>query len=504
MLLDARDIGENARLDAGICIVGAGPAGITLARELAGHTSSVLLLESGGLESEASAQSLNDGSVVGDAYAGLRSTRHRAVGGSVRIWNTPVRREPGAKYAPLDETDFMARPDAPLSGWPFERTGLLSFYERAQRLCGLGPFQYEATGGHDTKRGPEISGENLIPRVYQFGQSHAFTGPNLGILRSADNVRLCHHATVIALRTNGGRRVTRLHVVDPSGRPFSVEARCVVLAAGAIENARLLLASPDASWIGNDRMGCCFMEHPRDYSLTLVPRNRNIADDFGFFDTHVRADGAMVAGRIALTSAAIRERILPNASVTLLPRLQARPARDAMMRVLDALRIRGRSCSTEGYGWSDTPDAGSRYDAFRLILNVEQWPHPENRIVLGTDRDRFGVPRVVLHWRWRNSDEAALERVRSLLVHEIENAGLGTIRRTLDTRVDPDAHHHAGTTRMHMDPRRGVVDEDCRVHGVDNLFIAGASVFPTAGFANPTLTIVALALRLAGLLATVV
>jgi choline dehydrogenase-like flavoprotein len=495
MLVDARHLDDGARLDADLCIVGAGPAGLTIARELAGNRIGVLILESGGLDSEVSAQELNEGSTTGDPYAGLRSTRHRAVGGTARTWNTPVRGQPGAKYVPLDESDFAARRETPLSGWPFDFRSLVPFYERAQRICALGPFEYDGKGDRETGRSPEFPGGNLVARIYRFG-----TASNLGIVPQADNVRLCHHATAIALRMNG-RRVEGLDFADPDGRRFHVRTRSLVLAGGAIENARLLLCAPDSPWADNEWVGLCFMEHPRDYSMTLLPRSDDLATDFGFFDTHTR-DSTIVAGRIAIATSAILGNDLPNASVTLLPRLRATPAEGAFARVRDALRIRGRSRATEGYGWSDATDPGAIYDAFRLILNVEQRPHPENRIVLGPGRDRFGLPRVVLHWRWREADEAGLERLRTLVLRDLEAAGLGSIDRNTASPIDPNAHHHAGTTRMHADPRSGVVDADGRVHGTDNLFVSGASVFPTAGFANPTLTIVALAIRLADRLAS--
>jgi len=143
------------------------------------------------------------------------------------------------------------------------------------------------------------------------------------------------------------------------------------------------------------------------------------------------------------------------------------------------------------------PNPSEVFDAFQLLVNVEQLPNPENRVVLATTRDPLGVPMVEVHWRWREEEQAHLERLRATLARGIEEAGLGRVRIRSGLRPDPNAHHHAGTTRMHSDPRKGAVDTDGRVHGTDNLYATGASVFPTAGFANPTLTIVALALRLA-------
>jgi choline dehydrogenase-like flavoprotein len=154
-----------------------------------------------------------------------------------------------------------------------------------------------------------------------------------------------------------------------------------------------------------------------------------------------------------------------------------------------------------GYGWSRYADLPSAFDGFRLLINLEQRPHPDNRVVLGQGTDALGVPVAHLHWRWRNEEQRELERVRSLVTGAIEAAGLGRVRLAGATTPDPNSHHHAGTTRMSEDPRDGVVDSTGRVHQLENLFVTGASVFPTAGFANPTLTIVALADRLAGHLA---
>jgi choline dehydrogenase-like flavoprotein len=143
------------------------------------------------------------------------------------------------------------------------------------------------------------------------------------------------------------------------------------------------------------------------------------------------------------------------------------------------------------------PDPSRYFDAFRLLMNLEQQPDPENRITLSAERDALGVPRARLHWSWGAHAQTTLDTVRSIVISELESAALGKVELIGSRTPDPNAHHHAGTTRMARDPHFGVVDSDSLVHGVDNLYVAGASVFPTAGYANPTLTIVALATRLA-------
>jgi choline dehydrogenase-like flavoprotein len=147
--------------------------------------------------------------------------------------------------------------------------------------------------------------------------------------------------------------------------------------------------------------------------------------------------------------------------------------------------------------WSLLTDKPRRFETFELLLNLEQAPDPDNRVTLGPGRDALGLPRSHVIWRWREDDQRSLDQARRILARDLERSGVGRIVPIAGTTLDPNAHHHLGGTRMHRDPRQGVVDENCRVHATANLFVAGSSVFPTGGFANPTLTIVALALRLA-------
>jgi choline dehydrogenase-like flavoprotein len=480
---DALLMPDGSRLDADVCIVGAGPAGLALGRELAGLDASVIILESGGLASDREAQELNEGDTLGDPYDGLRATRHRQVGGSTTLWNTPVGNGFGAKYVPLDEWDFEE--------WPFDRSHVLPFYERAQTLCGLGKFAYDGDDWADESRPLlHLPLDLLATRIYQLGRESAFSQGCMDSLR-ARNIRLCHHATVVGLATNA-RRVTAVRVSTPRGHRIDITPKLVVLACGAIENARLLLVSGGGgrSAPGNagEWVGRGFMEHPRDYSLKLIPQSRDLFGRAAFYDVHGARGGTIVGGRIGLQEHALRTNHVPNASVTLLPRLRKPPA---LVR-----RLTGRG-PDGGYGWSRVRHPTLVFDGFRLVVNMEQRPHAENRVVLARENDALGVPKAELHWRWSDEEQAGLERLRACLSSWLGAAGVGRLVVAPGVRPDPNAHHHAGTTRMHDSARHGVVDSDARVHGMENLYIAGASVFPTAGFANPVLTIVALALRLA-------
>jgi choline dehydrogenase-like flavoprotein len=495
MQLDVSRLPDGESLEADICIVGAGPAGLAVAREFIGLDISVLLLESGGPEREEWPQTLNQGTVIGDDYAGLRPTRHRQIGGTTCIWNTPTTGAHGAKYVPLDPWDLDSPQRGDGGGWPITRASLEPFYRRAQEAAELGPFAYDAEDWADPRHPVlRLEGGALASRIYQFGSGARFGTAYPQLIQASTNVRLGYHATLLRLVTGGNGRVIRAETGSRSGSRHTVRAGTFVLAAGAVENARLLLVSG----VGNDMVGRCFMEHPRDQALFLLPRSPEVFERLTFYDTHPGADGTTICGRLALTERSVRDLDLPNASATLLPRARRRSRRPGLgVRVADRLRGLVTPRLREGHGWSRVADPGRAFEGFRVLLNLEQRPRPENRVVVGGGVDALGVPRAVLHWRWPAEEHARLTRLRKLVATSLEEAGLGEVHVDEARAPDPNAHHHSGTTRMADDPGSGAVDRDGRVHGTDNLYVTGASCFPTAGYANPTLTILALALRLA-------
>ena len=241
------------------------------------------------------------------------------------------------------------------------------------------------------------------------------------------------------------------------------------------------------------------MEHPVDRSLTLVSRAEALRSGPGFYGPHVTALGSDVLGRIGLDPELLQESKLPNASLRfvlegrpqVLDSAALRPAARWAVPFPAARRLVGRA--VKGLARLPRSIVGARYG---LVIDLEQAPNPDNRVRLSDRSDRFGRPRPVLHWRWREQDQVKREAIVATFARKLDRAQVGRIERRGDPTLDPNAHHHAGTTRMHPDPKEGVVDEHLGVHGFDNLFVAGSSVFPTAGFANPTLTAIALALRL--------
>jgi choline dehydrogenase-like flavoprotein len=279
--------------------------------------------------------------------------------------------------------------------------------------------------------------------------------------------------------------VSAVKVACLTGTSFRVAARAFVLATGGIENARLLLLAdrvqPAGLGNGHDLVGRYFMEHIfLDAAAEIRAPAGAISD---FYSSGHRVDGTRVRGILGLDpELRRRERLTNYCGVIVEPR--------------PSLLTRLRNAIANGRA---TPATRT----YQVKNAMEQAPNSESRVTLGGDRDRLGCRRTVLRWRLSDIDKLTAHRAHAILGEDIARSGLGRMTSAMGDEADPwpdtvrGARHHIGTTRMHADPRRGVVDADCRVHGIANLYVAGSSVFPTSGAANPTFTIVALALRLA-------
>jgi choline dehydrogenase-like flavoprotein len=380
--------------------------------------------------------------------------------------------------------------------WAIGWDELRPYYEEAQELCGLGPFEYGAAHWSTATHTPfELDGTGLTSGVYQFGYADHVTRALADAARASEPISVAPSTTVVDLvMDQPARRVGAVRASDSSGRIIEIRPRVVILACGAVENARLLLLAGLGGRDG-ELLGRCFMEHARDFSLALVPHSKELFARAAFYDLHTSRDGALVGGYLGLADDELNAFALPNAAMTLIPRSRSRARRLGARMPHPISRVIGVA-SGDRYGWSEVTSPAKAFDRFDIVLNVEQRPRPQNRIELGTRTDRFGNALPHLSLRWTEEEQQDLERLRAVLRDRLRAANLGDLKATVGVRPDLSAHHHAGTTRMSLDPQDGVVDSDGRVFGIDNLYVAGASVFPTAGFANPTLTIVALARRL--------
>jgi choline dehydrogenase-like flavoprotein len=543
MLIDAKLLSANEVIETEVCIVGTGPVGLSLAHEFAGQGFRVCLLESGNLEKpDADLVALAEVETEGDFVQVKPDVRNRMFGGNSSFWaiNLPSG-VTGPRHRPLDEVDFEQRDWIPYSGWPFDRSHLIPYYERAQRTFGMGPFAYEGSDWQDSEH-PVLpfDGSRITTRMFQFSPGKQFFEHYRQQVQQAEDITTYFNATVVELETNDlVTEVERVRVKGLDGKQFWVKARYTILAVGGVESAQLLLLSNQVQQAGlgnqHDLVGRFFMDHPLVYGGVFIPTNRQIFNRTGLYDLRY-VNGACIMGFLGLTDAAMRRERLPNISFNLFPRPKRflpSPAVDSLKQLASlrsfkqgtALRDAGTALmgandifdmiydkitrppqplwsNFSTGGWSHLqPQREKVYHMFEVLHQTEQLPNPNNRVRLSDNLDKLGRRRVRMETQWRQADIEGVMRAQQVLAEEIARTGLGRYEIARPGGLPAlDTHgtaHHMGTTRMHIDPKQGVVDPNCKVHSVSNLFIASSAVFPTGGYANPTITAVALAIRIA-------
>jgi choline dehydrogenase-like flavoprotein len=510
MLADFRQLDSKA-IEADLCIIGAGAAGITLARALIGTGIRICLLESGGLDYEPDVQALYEGEDAGFRQSfGVDHSRLRYFGGATNHWV--------GRCAPLSELDFRARPWLPHSGWPIGRQDLDPYYRRAQTVLEVGTYRYMLTDFADRyRRVPDLDAGKLVARVVQLSPPTRFGQKYRSDLEGAANVAAYLHANVTELETasDGSHvRAARLRTLD--GKTGVARARVFVLATGGIENARLLLLSnrtePKGLGNRNDLVGRFYMDHLRveRTAVAYVESERP-------FDTLVGdfiSDGVRFETELCPSEGSQRRDETLNWTAELHWMPEAGEWAAALRDVRDALRAGKWPDDFGRKMWTVLSDLDSAakgtyrrlFEAkpLAVLARCETAPDPESRITLTQERDALGQNKVRRVLRVAHREKETLRKAMRLLGEELGRLNLGRVKLAdwlAGSGGDWPADlwggvHHVGTTRMASDPGRGVVDANCRVHGVANLYVAGSSVFPTAGSSHPTLTIVALALRL--------
>jgi len=507
MHIDARKLPANSTIEGDICIVGTGPAGLSMAMEWMNTPYKVILLESGGFEYDDKVQDMLSGENTGQRYFPLRSTRLAQFGGTSGHW--------AGMCSTFDEIDFEKRPWVPDSEWPITRKELDPYYERAHQPLKLGPYKYDLP--YWQTQAPNLTpfplDEKVIwNKIWQLSNVSGWKGGFMpaykDVIVNASNVHLYTYATVTNITANEPvNLIQELVIKNHSGSTHTVRAKHFVLATGAIQNARILLAANEQAkkGLGNDHdlVGRYFMEH-LEVDTAEMWLLKPFPTDLNNFNQKL-----MFWNELALRKEVQREEEILNGTCGLTPTIYARN----MEPRIDSWQNEDPRKSAESLfkSWDAAGEKakalnqGAITRAFTFQTRMEQSPNPNSRVTLSDQKDALGVPLANLNWALTSLDKRSLRRINQIIAQEVGKAGIARIK-LFDFLVDENddsfpkstnaGWHHMGTTRMGTSPKNGVVDIHCQVHGINNLHVAGSGCYVTAGAPNPTLTLVAFALRL--------
>jgi len=555
VILDAKDLGETVLAPADVVVIGAGPAGIVVALEMARSGSDVLLIESGRPSYSERIQQLSDAAQYDhDLHAPLSIALRRQVGGTSTIW--------GGRCVPYDPIDFDSRDYMESTEWPIAYEDLLPFYERACLWTSVGRPVF------DTAQAPQLSrpivpgfidGDVRNTTLERWSLPTNFGREYRDLLRGSKKIRLVTGLTCTEIVCAPGEaRVDHLECRSLDGTVAQVRGRRYVLAAGGLEGTRLLLAStgPNGGALGNhsDHLGRWYMSHIEgvisNVHFTTPPRQT-------LFGIERDVDGVYVRRRLSFSREFQHERRLPNIVAWLANREPADPKHQSGVLsfvylmlssplgkfvATDAQRrsLRGEKVPGSPYGEAEQgpvvahlkniirqPIATVRFifsfgigrflsrrstpgffiysprNVYPLQYHGEHRPHRDSRVTLADDRDELGVPKLRIDIRFSDEDVNGVIAAHECWDEYLRRTGCGEIEYLHDDLGEAilsragGGFHQIGTTRMATNPDDGVVDANLTVHGVDNLSVVSSSTFVTSGQANSTLLIVMLAIRLA-------
>ncbi len=572
MLIEALDtFPPGSTFNADIIIIGGGKAGLTFAREFFDSSTNVLILESG-LEVESVAHmDLNRiesvEQPVGAEATAFRETFHRN-----NMATYDAERQPygirtrmlggcpywGGKSGTFDEIDFATRDWIPFSGWPISRASLRPYVERAGEVLNLGPHEYGeelwTLIGPKIRR-PPLDKAKLRSFFWQFARSRLRHTQIMNLADEfkcgkADNIRTLTNATVVNIEVGGAdAEFRRVEISTLEGARSYAEGRLCVLAAGGIENARLLLISNRqyAAGLGNqnDVVGRYLMDHPGTRIGFFKKEDLKAASYLGFYTIAHQRGWVMYMHGLTLSPELQAKEKLLNAAVYVLPEVAPDDPIEAIKRLarrkssnyisdiwamVKSLGLLAKGVGLKIFYSKYFPDflqkiivnllmavapsfvvrefqskgVPHKLDCMAIHVMGEQEPNPDSRIILSDQKDVLGLPKAKAIWKISERDRRTILRIGKLLREELPKAGMPTpvmANWILEDRPQDapliDMAHMIGTTRMSEDPKHGVVNSQCQVHGIKGLFIAGASVFPTSSHVNPTLMLLALTIRTA-------
>jgi choline dehydrogenase-like flavoprotein len=522
MFIDFTDANCAIPAETDLCIVGAGVMGLAITSHLLNHSRRrILLVEEGELEDRETSAAVAAETNSGDLPSAVAGSRARGFGGSSRRW--------GGQALPFSPLDLADRPFLPeLGAWPISWDELNRFYPAVDRFLGLGPLPFNA----DLWRRPQVTApfgadQDLELTISKYSPHAYLASVHQPTIADSSQVVCLLNAKVASLELEQEGQLRGLRIRSRGGRELTIQARQVVLCAGGIENARILLSSPqgEGGTAGNraDLVGRYYQDHVGFFAAQLQPLDWKAFRHL--FASFIPGKQKYVP-KLQLSQALQRRDGLLNVTGNLDVQEDGNSPRNSARRIYNSLRRNqqpdGGRRSTFQDGWRlvrATPQALDlltahllerrialpRCGRFYLMANAESEPLHGSRITLGPERDAFGLRRPQVHWLVSDLTRAALCTYAQALKGSLESAGIATVKIS-PYLLDPAAnwkerayslYHHMGATRMAASANAGVVDSYGRVHGVENLYIAGTSILPTGSASNPSYTALALALRTA-------
>lgn len=504
-MIEDLDVLGAPTLESDVCIVGAGATGLTLARELAGTSLSVVVLEAGGERRQPGSDALNVADSTGPLPIDAASARARVFGGTSTLWAGQCLR--------LEPEDFERHDWVPSSGWPFPMSELEPFYTRAERLLGIDAVYDERVWRPFRIAPPPLDPDRLVARSTVYPRRVDLGSVLRGPLSAATNVRVLLHANAVRVKRDRDAG-SSVRALSSDGRVLDVRSRAVALCCGGIENARLLLLSDLGS--GDDLVGRFFQEHPNGFVGEVVDADHKRLQDM-FAMLYRR--GRRFLPRLVLSAANKAEGEFLGCAAVLVFEHPPGSAAESAKGLLRAARARRRPLDVErrlralGAGAPGlTALLYRRYvlgrspasppSRIRLQAFCEQRPDPTSRVTLGGRRDALGTRIADVRWSLTDDEVRTMQAMAETVGVELERLGLGRVHAApwlLEGGRPPvqESYHHMGTTRMAAEPQNGVVDPHGRLHDGEGIYCTGPSCFPTSGYANPTLTGIALSIRLA-------
>lgn len=519
MIIDANELPKNHKIEADVCLIGGGVAGIVLANELIGKVGKVVVLEAGTQVYDTQVQEHYSANSISPGFPNTLYSRMRMLGGSSNHWENNT--------SPLSPIDFEKREWVKHSGWPISYDDLEPYYSKAQFYCGVEPDGYslaywQAQFGeeHPLKESDVLTSamaKASLPPV-RFFSDH---GKALESSASAEVYVHANFKNVEQVADSGNIESVRFVCGDNNN--VLVNAKLFVFCMGGIENARMLLHINrnygNRFGNSNDVVGRYFMDHPVIRGAILYPKER---EAFSFYRAR-HLETRLAIAFLSLTEKAQKLQKINNIRMPLIPANEYTLSDGiASYHVLTQAAKSGDWPDHFGKHLSNVVfdvdmvleatyrkafqeklfESSEEFAGFSIPAMVEQTPSPTNRVKLSDKMDSFGIPKIDVEWKVSEEDKQQAWKALELAAIELGALGLGKIRLLSEyaDRVWGDqlgfGHHHMGTTRMSTSEADGVVDSNSAVFGAPNLYIAGSSVFSTGGHVPPTLTITALCIRL--------